>query len=83
MTLEQLSHNTFYKMERYSQLTIDLVDETEQLINYEAEIEKFGALKYTVENILEVIDKSLVFDLEALHALEKIIEEEIKTAAEE
>jgi hypothetical protein len=70
-------------MENYSQLTIDLVDETEQLITYDATVEEYLALHYNIQNILEVIDKSLVFDLEALRALKKIIEEEIKIAAEE
>jgi hypothetical protein len=66
-------------MENYSQLIIDLVDETEQLITYDKQIEDFGALKYTVENILEVIDKKRKHDVEALEALLKILEGQIKS----
>lgn len=77
MTLDQLSHNTFYKMENYSQLIIDLVEETEDLITYDDKAEDFGALKYNVENVLQVIDKERKHDVEALEALLKILEEEI------
>jgi hypothetical protein len=75
-TLEELSHNTFYKMENYSQLVIDLVQETEDLYTYESDDTSFEAMSYNVYNILEIIDKSRVYDVEALQSLSKILEQE-------
>lgn len=75
-TLEELSHDTFYKMENYSQLVIDLVQETEDLYTYESDDTSFEAMSYNVYNILEIIDKSRVYDVEALQSLSKILEQE-------
>jgi hypothetical protein len=77
-TLKELSHDTFYKMENYSQLIIDLVEEVEELYTYEADITSFGAMHYTVDNILEVVDKSRVHDVEVLEAISKILEQEVE-----
>ena len=77
-TLEELSHDTFYKMQNYSQLVIDLVQETEDLYAYESDDTSFGAMRYEVDNILEIIDKSRVYDVEALLSLSKILGQEIE-----
>jgi hypothetical protein len=77
-TLEELSHDTFYKMQNYSQLVIDLVQETEDLYTYESDDDSFGALHYEVDSILEIIDKSRVYDVEALLSLSKILGQEIE-----
>ena len=77
-TLKELSHDTFYKMENYSQLVIDLVQEVEELYIYEEDIMSFGAMHYTVDNILEVIDKSRTHDVEALEVLSNILDQEIE-----
>lgn len=72
-TLEELSHDTFYKMENYSQLVIDFVGEVEELFDEELEPTSFGAMRYKVENVLEVIDKSRTHDIEALESLSVIL----------
>lgn len=77
-TLKELSHDTFYKMENYSQLVIDLVEEVEELYTYEEDMMSFGAMHYTVDNILEVIDKSRTHDVEALEVLSSILDQEIE-----
>ena len=79
-TLEQLSQDSFYNMQNYSQLTIDLIQEAEDLYLYEYEVEsvEFGALAYKIDTILEVIDKSLEHDVKALEALYFILSNEIE-----
>lgn len=77
-TLKELSHNTFYKMENYSQLVIDIVQEVEELYTYEEDMMSFGAMHYTVDNILEVMDRSRVHDIEALEAISDILGQEIE-----
>ena len=78
-TLEQLSQDNFYNMQNYSQLTIDLIQEAEDLYLYEYEVEsvEFGALAYKIDTILEVIDKSLEHDVKALEALYFILSNEV------
>lgn len=73
MTLEELSHDTFYNRENYSQLVIDLVDEVEELYTYEEAQDSFGALAYTVSNVIEIIDKGREHDLKALKVLYRIL----------
>ena len=77
MTLEELSYSTFYEMENYSQLVIDLVQETEDLFTYKEDLSFFGAKKYEIENILEIIDKTRTTDIEALKSLIKILDDEL------
>jgi hypothetical protein len=77
-TLEELSHDTFYKMQKYSQLVIDLVEETEDLYTYKSDDTSFEAMRYQVDNILEIIDKSRVYDVEALQSISKILGQEIE-----
>lgn len=72
-TIKELSHDTFYKMENYSQLVIDLVDEVEELFNEEEDTTSFNAMSYAVNNVLEVIDKARTHDVEALEALSAIL----------
>lgn len=78
-TLEQLSHDTFYKMQNYSQLTIDLVEKVEELYSSEFEVrpEEFGALAYEIDTILEVIDRERYDDIEALEILSNTLKSEI------
>lgn len=76
-TLEELSYSTFYEMENYSQLVIDLVQETEDLFTYIEDNISFGAKKYEIETILEIIDKTRTADIEALKSLIKILDDEL------
>lgn len=47
-TLEELSHDSFYNMQNYSQITIDFIQELEDLISaeYKVTAEEFGGLSY-------------------------------------
>ena len=51
----QISSDSFYKMENYHQISIDLIEEAEQLFNSEDEktkqIELLGALSYNIDII--------------------------------
>ena len=78
MTVEELSHDTFYKMENYSQIVIDLVSDFEDLYTYKENEDEFGALAYIVGNVLEVIDKTRYHDCKALEVLYKILMDEIE-----
>ena len=77
-TLKQLSHDSFYNMQNYSQLTIDLIQEVEDLYasDYEVTPEEFGALAYRIDTILEVVDKTLEHDVKALEMLYFILNNE-------
>ena len=79
-TLKELSHDTFYSMQNYSQLTIDLVEKTEYLYasDFEVTPEEFGALAYKIDTVLEVIDKSLEHDVRALETLYFILSNEVE-----
>ncbi len=77
MTLEELSYSTFYEMENYSQLLIDLVEEVEDLVSFNSDLAFFGAKKYDIQNILEIIDKTRTADIEALKSLIKILDDEL------
>lgn len=76
-TLEQLSNDTFYNMHNYSQLIIDLVSDVEDLYTYEKSKDDFGALAYTIDNILEIIDRKRYDDIEALEILSNTLKSEI------
>lgn len=77
-TLEELSHNIFYKMGNYSQLVIDLVEELEDAKTYGKGEDTLKSINYKISNVLEVIDKNRIADTEALELLSKIINEIIE-----
>jgi len=83
-TLEHLSHDSYYNMHNYSQLTIDFIQEAEDIFaendwgkdrQYKDEV---GALAYKIDTILEVIDKSLEHDVKALETLYFILSNEVE-----
>lgn len=79
--LEQLSHDSFYNMQDYNQITIDLIDEIEDILS-EQEAgqnvkEDLGALSYRISTVLDVVNPALKTDKEALLKLIEIIEDEI------
>jgi hypothetical protein len=76
-TLKELSHDTFYNMQNYNQITIDLVSDAEDLYTYYEGETSFGALAYAVSTVLEVIDKSLEHDVKALETLYFILSSEV------
>jgi hypothetical protein len=77
-TLEELSHNIFYKMGDYSQLVIDLVEELEDAKTYGEGEDTLKSINYKISNVLEVIDKNRINDIEALDLLSKIINQIIE-----
>ena len=70
-TLQEISHDSFYKMENYHQLTIDLIEETERLFNdqiYTEEekrerIEQLGAHSYDISTILEIFNFNYIQEI--------------------
>lgn len=77
-TLEELSHNTFYKMGDYSQLVIDLVEEVEDAITYDEGIDTLKSINYNIINVLEVININRIADIKALELLSKFINEMVE-----
>lgn len=76
--LEQLSHDSFYNMQDYSQITIDLIDELEDVLQEQDISLSLGALSYKIATVLDVLNPVLKTDKEALLKLIEIIEEQIK-----
>ena len=68
MTLQELSSETFYSMQNYSQLIIDLVDAAEQDLETLTPEEKQAEI-YTLTNLLKVIDPLKKEDIEAINIL--------------
>ena len=68
MTLQELSSKTFYSMQNYSQLIIDLVGVAEQDLETLTPEEKQAEI-YTLTNLLEVIDPLKKEDIEAINIL--------------
>lgn len=80
--LEQLSHDSFYNMQNYSQITIDFIQEAEDIIEIEWDNEEdkgreLGGLSYKISTVFEVLNPALKTDKEALLKLIEIIEDEI------
>ena len=77
-SLEELTHNVFHDMRNYSQLTIDFVSQAEEIFNdSDSQTDDFGALHYDISNILEIIDKTMKHDVEALEILIFLINQKI------
>ena len=68
MTLQELSSKTFYSVQNYSQLIIDLVDVAEQDLETLTPVEKRAKI-YTLTNLLKVIDPLKKEDIEAIKIL--------------
>jgi len=85
-TIKELSHDTFYKMEKYSQITIDYVEIAENIITEEldesyTQEDKNRDLSSTSADIyllLEVINPELVDDINMLNELQSILEDKLK-----
>ena len=73
--IEEISHDVFYGMKKYSQITIDYVEEAEDFINGEEEdIVGLGAFLYDLNLLLEVINPALENDIKVLREIESILE---------
>jgi len=75
MTINELSSLVFYKMENYHQITIDLVSEAEHLLMKEdLSSDDVGSLSYNISTLLEVINPTLIDDIECLNNLNNELE---------
>lgn len=79
-TLEELSHSSFYSMEKYSQLVIDLISDVEDLpIELDEDTrQEATSMSYLIYNIIEICDKSKTHDFEALMSLNNILGNRLK-----
>jgi len=82
MNINELSNLVFYKMENYSQITIDLVSDVEDLLLEEdISSDKIGALSYEISILIDVINPTLKDDIDVLnnlyHELELISTEKV------
>jgi hypothetical protein len=64
-SIEELSNDSFYNMQNYSQLIIDFIQEFEDIDTKE----ELGSVSYRMDCVLEVIDKSRENDINALKFL--------------
>jgi hypothetical protein len=69
MNIKELGDLVFYKMENYHQITIDLVDTVEDLLGEDISLDEIGSVCYDINNILEVINPSLIDDIDVLTKL--------------
>lgn len=74
MTIEEIGSEVFYNMEKYSQAVLDLVSEVEDIDDNTS----FGAIKYEIGNILEIINKERKDDIKILKELDKILTDGIE-----
>lgn len=77
-TIEQLSHDTFYSMEKYSQIVIDFVQNFEDIETKE----ELGSFSYQLDLVLEIIDASRTDDVEVLKNLQLLLKEKKKDLSE-
>jgi len=81
--LQQLSHDSFYNMYKYSQITVDYIEKIEDLINAEIDSNfteqkqerNLSALSYRISTIIDVLSPALETDVNAFLKLDKIINE--------
>lgn len=77
--IDNISKKIFYKMDKYSQIVIDYVEEVEDILNIDnleqSNFEELGAIRYQITNILNVINPILTDDIEMLKKLDFIISE--------
>lgn len=79
-TIKDLSDSVFYNMQNYSQMIIDLVQEAERLFTYdESTSDDFGALGYSVDLVLEIIDPNRSHDVEVLTSLAEMLNTKIES----
>jgi hypothetical protein len=62
--VEMVSNKTFYEMEKYSQLVIDLVEDIENSDLDNKEV--IGSLIYDIDNVLDIINPNKIDDIKVL-----------------
>lgn len=81
-TLKEISHDSFYKMGDYHQITIDFIEETENLFDDKPEnkeeqtdlICKLQALYYNIDICLEVFNPEFKIEIDDLTNILSLIE---------
>lgn len=76
--IEELSHDTFYSMEKYSQIVIDFVQDFEDIQTKE----ELCSFSYQLDLVLEIIDASRTDDVEVLKNLQLLVKEKEKELSE-
>ncbi len=82
-TLKEISHDAFYKMENYNQITIDFVNDVEELFNETPEsredqtelITSLNCISYDISVALEIFNPEYrieIFDLKQILSLIEI-----------
>jgi len=79
MTIEQLTHDSYYSMEDYHQITIDLIQETNGQLQKDSIIstERLATLWYEIDCLLEVFNPKYKLEIETLKQLIGIIDKEL------
>lgn len=77
-TIDYLSDETYYNMHEYNQITIDFLDEVEDILQEGVPTtDSLGSISYRISTLLDVINPKLEKDIEVLRELNLIIEEVI------
>ncbi len=78
--IEEISDKVYYNMKKYSQLIIDLVEDIEDIMEFDElnKIEQLGAKSYEISGILEIINPKLQDDIKILNELLEIIKQQDK-----
>lgn len=71
--LQQLSHDSFYNMQNYSQITIDYIEDVEDAIENNKDM--LESLSYRISTIIDIISPALETDVKAFFKLDEIINE--------
>lgn len=76
--LEELSHDSFYNMQNYSQITIDYIQKAEDILENERDKKELEALNYRISTIIDVLDPLMIDDCQAFFSLYEIIDNYLK-----
>ncbi len=84
---KQITHDSYYKMENYHQISIDLIEEAENLFNSLDEedryvIEQLRALSYDIGIVLEVFNPIFEIEISDLKDLDVHIDNKINELKE-
>jgi len=83
-TLENLRKACFTKMHNYSQLIIDSVQLAENLLGViDTSVEDLLKFRYDIDNILQIVDKTKVYDYQALLLLQSLVNEKLTWKGDE
>lgn len=81
-TLKEISHDSYYKMENYHQITVDFIEEVEDLFDNKPGdnsekidlISRLQALSYKIHVCLEIFNPEFKVEIADLTDLQSLIE---------